>query len=408
MEGLLHYVWANRIFPATEMRTTDGRRLEVIDVGQHNRNQGPDFFNAKIRLDDTLWVGNVEIHVRASDWFRHGHEQDAIYDNTVLHVVTVDDAKALTHAGLTPAQFVLSFPERLRARYEELSRTVDYPRCHRLVRDMEAMKVHAWMDALLVERLMVRSETVLKRVQQFCGDWERTSFVTLARNFGFGLNGDTFEQWACRLPLQAVGKHRDRLEQVAAIFLGMAGFLDKERQWPQRTGLTHEVLLREWKFLSAKFSLSNPMSSPLWRHMRMRPQSFPENRIIQLARLFHEGRFGLHQMLEANDILTVVGTFRVSGLSEDTARLIVINTVVPLLYAYGISHREELMKERAMSFLEQLPAENNYILRQWQACGLNVLSAADSQALIQLKREYCDCRRCLHCRFGHEFLSVKG
>lgn len=408
MEGLLHYIWANRIFPATEMRTTDGRLLEILDVGQHNRNQGPDFFNAKISLDGTLWVGNVEIHVRAGDWFRHGHDRDAAYDNTVLHAVLTDDAQALTHGGLAPAQYVLTVPDGLRARYEELSTEQDYPRCHRHVGGMEPMKMHAWMDALLVERLMERSERMLERIKHFGGDWERVAFIALSRSFGFGLNGDAFEMWAGRVPLQAVGRHRDRWEQVAAIFLGLAGFLEQPHQWPARSGLSDEVLRREWQFLSAKFSLPEAMPSSLWRHMRIRPRNFPEQRIIQLARLYHEGRCGLRSLLESESLPAVLSAFCASGLSEGSARLMVINAVVPLLYAYGIQHQDEAMKERALSFLEQLPAEDNYILRQWKACGLSVSSAADSQALIQLKREYCDRRRCLHCRFGHEYLSVRA
>ena len=152
------------------------------------------------------------------------------------------------------------------------------------------MKVHAWMDALLVERLMERSEKVLGRVERFRGDWERATFVTLARTFGFGLNGDAFERWAEYVPLQAVGKHRDHLEQVAAIFLGLAGFLEQPHQWPERTGLSDEILRREWKFLSAKFSLAFPQEPLPWTHANMRPQSFPERRLVQLARLFHDGR----------------------------------------------------------------------------------------------------------------------
>lgn len=408
MEGLLHYIWANRIFPATEMRTTDGRLLEILDVGQHNRNQGPDFFNAKISLDGTLWVGNVEIHVRAGDWFRHGHDRDAAYDNTVLHVVLTDDAQALTHSGLTPAQYVLTVPDGLRARYEELSAEQDYPRCHRHVGEMEPMKMHAWMDALLVERLMERSEKVLGRVDRFRGDWERATFVTLARTFGFGLNGDAFERWAEHVPLQAAGKHRDHLEQVAALFLGMAGLLERCPSNPAAPQLTPDVLQREWRFLSAKFRLSETMSPSLWRHMRIRPQNFPEVRILHLAHLFHEDRCSLHRFLEVDDVSALATTLRPCGITEATCRLLFINTVVPVLYAYGIQHRDEVMKERALSFLEQLPAEDNHIMRQWNACGLGVSSAADSQALIQLKREYCDRRRCLHCRFGHEFLSVKA
>ena len=408
MEGLLHYIWANRIFPATEMRTTDGRLLEVLDVGQHNRDQGSDFFNAKIRLDGTLWVGNVEIHEKSSDWFRHGHDKDSFYDNTVLHVIAVDDAQALTSNGLSPAQFVLTIPDGILERYDELRRTMDYPRCHRLVGGMEPLKVHAWMDALLVERLMERSERVLGKVERFRGDWERATFVTLARTFGFGLNGDAFERWAEHVPLQAAGKHRDHLEQVAAILLGMAGLLERCPSNTAASQLTPEVLQREWRFLSAKFQLSETMSPSVWRHMRIRPQNFPEVRILHLARLFHEDRCSLHRFLEVDDVSAFAGTLRPCGITEATCRLLVINTVVPVLYAYGIQHRDEGLRDKAIAFLEALPAEENYIMRQWKACGLSVSSAADSQALIQLKREYCDRRRCLHCRFGHEFLSVKA
>ena len=386
MEGLLHYIWANRIFPATEMRTTDGRLLEVLDVGQHNRNQGSDFFNAKISLDGTLWVGNVEIHEKSGDWFRHGHDRDAAYDNTVLHVIAVDDAQ----------------------RYDELRRTMDYPRL-----SSSGARVGTAEDACL-DGCAPGGATdgaqrkVLGRVERFRGDWERATFVTLARTFGFGLNGDAFERWAEHVPLQAVGKHRDHLEQVAAIFLGMAGLLERCPSNTAASQLTPEVLQREWRFLSAKFQLSETMSPSVWRHMRIRPQNFPEVRILHLARLFHEDRCSLHRFLEVDDVSAFAGTLRPCGITEATCRLLVINTVVPVLYAYGIQHRDEGLRDKAIAFLEALPTEENYIMRQWKACGLSVSSAADSQALIQLKREYCDRRRCLHCRFGHEFLSVKA
>ena len=407
MEGVLHYIWQHRIFPAAELHTTDGRLLEIIDVGIHNRNQGPDFFNAKIRLDGILWAGNVEIHSDASEWFKHGHDKDCAYDNTILHVVEHDDAVVVTSAGSTPAQFVLRIPERIRERCEELSATIDYPRCHRLVRRMEQIKVHAWMDALLVERLAERSKKVLERLSQFGGDWEKTTFVTLSRAFGFGLNGDTFEVWAGSIPLQAVGKHRDNLIQVAAFFLGMAGLIERSTKTKETPELTQEALMREWTFLSTKFQLSTPMQATSWRHMRIRPRNFPEVRIVHLARLFHAGCVTLSRILDLQDTETLFTDFRSCGISEDACRLLVINAVVPLLYAYGRYHADETLCDRALSFLDGLPAEDNYILRQWRACGLSADTAADSQALMQLKREYCDLRKCMSCRFGHEFLSIR-
>ena len=388
------------------MFTTDGRRLEVLDVGTHNLGSGPDFFNAKLKIDGILWVGNVEMHSVASDWFRHGHDKDEAYDNTILHVVAEDDTSVLTRAGNRPAQFVLTVPDSIRERYDELSRTMDYPRCHRLVCGMLPMKIHAWMDALLVERLMQRSEAVIGRVERFQGDWERATFVTTARTFGFGLNGDAFERWAEHVPLQAVGKHRDHLEQVAAIFLGVSGLLERCPSDSGMPELSPDVLQREWRFLSVKFQLSERVPPSLWRHMRIRPQNFPEVRILHLARLFHEDKCSLRRFLEVDDVQTLAKSLRPCGITESACRLLVINTIVPVLYAYGILHRDEAMKERAISFLEALPAEENYIMRQWRSCGLEVSSAADSQALIQLKREYCDRQGCLRCRFGQEFLSV--
>ena len=406
MEGILHYIWQHRIFPPQEMFTTDGRRLEVLDVGTHNLGSGPDFFNAKLKIDGILWAGNVEMHSVASDWFRHGHDKDEAYDNTILHVVAEDDTSVLTRAGNSPAQLVLTVPDSIRERYDELSRTMDYPRCHRLVCGMLPMKIHAWMDALLVERLMQRSEAVLGRVERFQGDWERATFVTLARTFGFGLNGDAFERWAERVPLQAAGKHRDHLEQVAAIFLGVSGLLERCPSNPGVLELSPDMLQREWRFLSAKFQLSETVPPSVWRHMRIRPQNFPEVRILHLARLFHEDKCSLRRFLEVDDVQTLAKSLRPCGITESACRLLVINTIVPVLYAYGIQHRDEALKERAISFLEALPAEENYIMRQWRSCGLEVSSAADSQALIQLKREYCERQGCLRCRFGQEFLAL--
>ncbi|MBP5196091.1 MAG: DUF2851 family protein [Bacteroidaceae bacterium] len=406
MEGILHYIWHHRIFPPEELHTTDGRRLEVIDVGTHNLASGPDFFNAKVKIDGVMWAGNVEMHMQASDWFRHGHDKDEAYDNTILHVVAEDDTSVLTRAGNRPAQFVLTVPDSIRERYDELSRTMDYPRCHRLVCGMLPMKIHAWMDALLVERLMQRSEAVIGRVERFQGDWERATFVTTARTFGFGLNGDAFERWAEHVPLQAVGKHRDHLEQVAAIFLGVSGLLERCPSDSGMPELSPDVLQREWRFLSVKFQLSERVPPSLWRHMRIRPQNFPEVRILHLARLFHEDKCSLHRFLELADVSSLSRNLRPCGITEAVSRLLVINAVVPVLYAYGIQHRDEALKEKAIGFLEGLPAEENYIMRQWRSCGLEVSSAADSQALIQLKREYCDRQGCLRCRFGQEFLSV--
>lgn len=396
MEKLLHYAWKHRILPLKELFTTDGRSVEIVDTGQSNRDAGPDFFNAKVRIGDTMWAGNVEIHLRSSDWFRHGHHLDSAYDNVILHVTTQADMEVRTQGGKQPPQLVLELPDALLQGYEELLTTMDYPRCHRQVPSFPPLLKSSWMDALLMERLMARSQRILDYVEDMRGDWAHALMVTLARSFGFSLNGEVFERWGRMLPLHAAGKHRDNLFQLNALFLGTAGLLGK---------VGDEALEKEYAYLTHKFSLTERLQEKDWRYMRTRPQNFPHVRILQLAQLYQRDSIGLSNLLDARDISSLQDCFVMKGLTKKTINLLLINTVVPVLYAYGRYHNEEPYEERAFSLLEQLKAEDNYIMRQWRDCGIKVDTAADSQALIQLKKEYCDRKDCLRCRFGYEFLK---
>ena len=403
MERLLHYIWKHKILPLKALVTTSGEELEIIDPGMHNHDQGPDFFNAKVRLGDTIWAGNVEIHLKSSDWYRHGHHQDTAYDNTILHVAGVVDCEVETSSGKRLPQVQLDVPASLAVYYQELCRTDDSPRCHRMIPHLDPLRVHSWMDALLAERMEERSRRVLDRVASTRGDWEQATFITLSRNFGFGLNGDPFERWARNIPLQAVAKHRDSLFQVEAFFLGMAGLIDEleGERGAQEVARLHQ----EFDFLHHKFQLPPPMHKSEWKYLRTRPSNFPHVRLQQIACLYHRGTVQLSRLLETTDIASLHHLLSLDGIAAGSRNLIIINTVVPLLYAYGTSHNDERFMERAIAMLEQLPHESNYIIRQWKACGLTIASAADSQALIQLKREYCDRLDCLRCRFGYEYLK---
>ncbi len=403
MERLLHYVWKHRILPLKPLITVDGQTVEVIDPGLHNHDQGPDFFNAKIRLGGTVWAGNVEVHLRSSDWYRHSHDADPAYNSVILHVVSEADGEVTTQDGKTLPQLQLDIPQDIRLSYEELCRTEDYPRCHRIISSIPSIKTHQWMDALLVERLKERSEKVAERADRTGGDWERATFVTLSRSFGFGLNGDAFERWAMRIPLQAAGKHRDDLFQIEALFLGMAGLIEEVQT--ARGDRDATLLRQEFSFLKHKFSLGDTMKREDWRFLRTRPSNFPSMRILQLAEIYHSGRAQMSRLVEAKRVDELQECLAVKGMTVASRRLLIINTVVPLLFAYGRHISDENICQRAVRLLEELPAENNYILRQWQSCGLKVQTAADSQALIQLKRQYCDRIDCLRCRFGYEYLK---
>ena len=401
MEKLLHFAWKHKILPLRPLLTTEGESVEVIDPGQANRNQGADFFNAKVKIGQTVWAGYVEIHVKASDWFRHGHHEDARYNNVVLHVVQTADAQAVTQDGKALPTLQIDFPAHMLTRYQELCQTDDYPRCHRVVASIPSLKVHSWMEQLLAERLDGKSARILKRVKESRGDWEQAAFATLARNFGFGINGELLEEWAAHVPLAAAAKHRNNLLQVQALFLGTAGLIG---HLGPHDGCDAQKAEAEYAYLAHKFSLPAPPPF-LWRYLRTRPYNFPHLRILQLAAVFHHGGAQLHALLEASDTALLQRCLQGAPLSVSAIRLIAINTVAPLLYAYGQAQGNDTLVSRAMDLLGSLPAENNYIIRQWSACGLEAGTAAHSQALIQLKREYCDRYDCLRCHFGYEYLK---
>ena len=415
MEALLHYCWKHKLFPLAILTTTDNRVVEVIDPGLHNRHAGPDFFNAKVKIDGTLWVGNVEIHDKASDWFAHGHDHDPAYDNVVLHVCGKIDAVARTSSGLVPPQMQL--------------RTDHYPPCYRIIPNLSKLLIHSWMSALQTERLEQKTEAIKQRVKFCDGSWEAGYFVTLARNYGFGVNSDAFEAWAKSIPLHAVDHHRDNLLQVEAIFMGQAGLLDLQAvpERYQQAVLNEGYFARlrnEYLYLAHKFGLT-PIDHKLWKFLRMRPQNFPHIRISQLAYLYYSRRAGLSQLVECDNVAALSDalstqvtpyweTHYVFGsesakngkhLSPFSINLLIINTAVPMLFAYGRYKGNEKWCDRAFDLLEQLRAENNHIVRMWQDCGLTVDNAGDSQALIQLKKEYCDKKDCLHCRIGYEYMK---
>ena len=430
MEILLHYVWKHKLFPLHELTTTDGRRVEVIDVGLHNRNSGPDFFNAKVKIDGTLWVGNVEIHDRSSDWYQHGHDHDSAYDNVVLHVAGVIDSEVKTTKGQLVPQLQLDVPVEVRQNYEELLKTDQYPPCYRIIPDLSRLTVHAWMAALQTERLERKTADIRRRADRCNGSWEDAYFVTLARNYGFGINGEAFEQWAYHVPLQAVGKHRDDLFQIEAIFMGQAGLLELDTVPAkyQKDALNEGYLARlrnEYLYLAHKFSLT-PMDSSQWRFLRLRPQNFPHIRISQLANLYYERKASLSRLIECETVRQMQDMLRThvtpywethytfgstshqngKNLSPFSLNLLMINTAIPMLFAYGRHAMKEQLCDRAFDFLEELRAENNHIIRMWRECGLEVRNAGDSQALIQLKKEYCDRKDCLRCRIGYEYLKA--
>ena len=430
MENLVQYVWKHRLFPLTPLQTTDGLSIEVIHPGMENRNDGPDFFNAKVKIDGTLWVGNVEIHGKSSDWILHEHHTNKRYDSVVLHVVGIVDRDIVRTDGTPIPQLELQIPKHIQNNYDELRKIEHYPPCYRVIPQLSTLTIHSYLSSLLYERLNLRATQIAERYEAHDKNWDDALFATIARNFGFGSNGDAFDEWARRMPFRAVDKHADNLLQVEALFFGQAGLLEEDSvptyyQEALANDTYFQALRREYTFLAHKFGL-HPMNHTTWRLLGMRPANFPHVRLAQLAMLYHERRISVSQLMNATNRtalskLMSVGTSEYwdthyvfastpsapikKRVTDNAITLLLINSVAPFYHSYGRRKDSEQHCEQAIALLEQLKAENNYIIRGWADCGISVNSAADSQALIQLKKQYCDRRDCLRCRIGYEFLK---
>jgi len=416
----MQYVWQHRLWKSEDMVTNDGRRVRVLDPGLLNTNQGPDFFNAKVEIDGNLWVGNIEIHVRATDWKRHGHNTDKAYDNVILHVVEKDDAPVYRTNGERIPQVVLQVSPRFNESLNQLLNAhTDLP-CSATLKDVPHITITEWIQALAFERMHSKVGRIRELYDITRGNWEEVCYVTLSRNLGFGINSDAMERLARLTPLRLLHKHSDSLFQIEALLFGQAGMLDK----PDTDNYSKQ-LSREYSFLASKFSLK-PMQGMAWKTFRMRPQNFPYRRIALLAHYIHNGFNLMQALLDATDEKALRQLFSVEldgywsthytlgkesnvttrVLGEASIDIILINTVAPLYYAYGEISGKYEHQDRAIALLESLRPEKNSIVSTFAAAGLKSEDALTTQALIQLKREYCDARKCIYCKIGHRLLAA--
>ena len=417
----MHYIWQYRLWNFTNMSTVDGRSVRIIDPGTLNTDAGPDFFNAKIEIDGNLWVGNVEIHVRASDWKRHNHDHDKAYDSVILHVVEKDDAPVYRTNGELIPQMVLKYSHNFSQKYAELVNSPTSLPCATQLKDIPSLTISEWIQSLAFERLQAKTERIRSLYDAFCGSWEDVCYVTLSRNLGFGINNDAFERLARRTPLRLLHKHCDSLLQIEALLFGQAGMLDSSLY-------THDAyyqqLCTEYTFLANKFSLT-PMEAEAWKSFRIRPQNFPHRRIAMLAHFILDGFCLMENILNASseEALRALFSVELSGywathysfgdtasssqkaLGNASIDIILINTVAPLYYAHASFTGNYDTADRAIALLESLRAEKNSIVDTFTKAGISCKDALTSQALIQAKREYCDTRKCLFCTIGHRLLS---
>jgi len=423
-EEFLHYLWKHQLYFTDKLLYAGGSKITVIHPGEYNRDSGPDFFNARILIGGILWAGNVEIHVRSSHFVAHGHHEDPLYDNLILHVVDEIDRIVFNSKGEEITTVRISFDPGLYNSYLDLVNNPMTIACQDHLVEADNILVRHWLNSLVVERLRKKSELIMKIFSETGSDWDETFYRLLARYFGFRVNSEPFEMLAAAIPFRIIRKHADNRFQIEALMFGTAGLLDEGLFRDAVNDGYYLSLIKEYRVLSAKYSL-RPIHGWLWKFSRLRPVNFPTIRISQLSALLSVSGGLFSKILELSDLRLLKDVLEVDASdywedhyvfgkrSRKSSRrtggqatlVFLINAVIPMIFVYGRERDRIDISERAVDFLEELEAEENIITSEWRLAGIKAESAFYSQALIQLRNEYCKKRRCLECRIGSDLIS---
>ncbi|MFZ4547103.1 MAG: DUF2851 family protein [Bacteroidales bacterium] len=420
-EEFLHYIWQYRLYKP-DLFLISGEQVEVMHPGIHNSDSGPDFFNAKIRIGETIWAGNIEIHILSSDWNRHKHQQDLSYDNIILHVVWRSDTTIPRRDGSTIPTLELEdcYNENSWKNYLHFMASQQWIPCESMISNVDTFIRNMWLDRVLVERLQRKALLVEHVLSITNNDWVQTFYRLLARNMGFKLNNQAFESLAQSLPYQFLAKHADDLFQIEAMVFGQAGLLENsfDDDYPTR-------LKKEYGFLKAKFDLT-PIDTHLWRFMRLHPGNFPTIRLAQFAAIIHHSNAVISELFSFTDAETYRKLFSAQAseywnmhyvfdkasspkrktLGNSSIDLLIINLVAPILLVFGRRKSDSAMTEKPLDILMQIKGEDNSIIRKWANLGLDVSTAANTQALLELKSNYCERKKCLDCQIGNQLLKI--
>jgi len=423
-EDFIHYIWKFRLFDRENLQTTAGESIEVFSAGLQNSDSGPDFHNARLRIGDTTWAGNVEIHINSSDWHKHKHTNDNAYKNVILHVVYRDDEPIILPDGRALPTLELKdriSPDLYNRYHQMVFGNQQFIPCEGSIRRVDDMTLRNWLTRVLVERLEKRSATVTAALDKNKGDWEETFYQFLAAQFGFKTNALPFELLAKSLPQLTLAKHKNNPLQIEALIFGQAGFLDDDFQdeYPQK-------LKEEYGFLRKKYDLK-PIEKHLWKFMRMRPQNFPTIRLAQFAALIARSNHLFSKVLDIKDVTQLRELFTrmevnpywdmhyrfdaeskpsSKSLGQSSIDILLLNTFVLFLFCYGKHNQQEYFINRSLKLLEKIPAEQNNIVTNFDSVGIKVNTAFDSQALLELKNSYCSYKKCLQCGVGNKILRL--
>ena len=419
-EALLHYIWKNSIFESKEFKADSGEVIRIIDPGLYNNDGGPDFTNARIEIAGTLWAGNIEIHLQSSDWYSHQHNTNPVYDNVILHVVSENNRSCYNSAGRQIPCIILPVDELIENRYNQLLQNKNTIPCSKSVAGIDPVRKSFWLNALSIARLENKSRYINELLALTRNSWEDTFFINLARSFGLKTNSLPFELLAKSVFLKHIISHPDNTFRTEAILFGQAGFLEEEPADDYQA-----MLKKEYDFNRKKYGIT-PVNKQLWKFLRLRPLNFPTVRIAQLCNLLSKNIQLVSQTLSCStkEELYRLYSCEVSEywkshfnfgkqsaecekkIGIETINRIIINSIVPFMFVYGKTKNNTQLQETAIRILETLPPEKNQISKLWIKLGSPLKNASDSQALIELTRQYCSKKRCLDCQIGHALLNI--
>ncbi|WP_426430987.1 DUF2851 family protein [Winogradskyella sp. HB-48] len=418
-EDFLHYVWKHKAFSTASLKTTKGESIAILKLGEHNHNSGPDFFNAQLSIDGQLWAGNVEIHVKSSDWYVHGHEKDKAYDNVILHVVWEHDTEVFRkdNSEISTLEVKNFVDTHLINNYKSLILSKSWINCEAQYSDVNEFILNNWLERLYIERLERKSKDISKLLEQSKNDWEAVLFKMLLKNFGLKVNGESFLSLANSVDYSVVRKLQYNSTDMEALLFGQAGLLEDDIQEAYFLDLK-----KRYQFLVQKFKLNNQGVLPL-QFFRLRPPNFPTIRLSQFANLYASEQQLFSQMINANTVDEIYGLFSKSvtefwmthytfktvsknskkSISKSFIDLLIINTIVPLKFCYARAKGESIEQE-LFNLIKDLKIEKNGIVEKFLQLKPIEKSALSSQALLQLKTFYCDKNKCLQCAIGNSLI----
>jgi len=423
-EEFLHFIWKFKYFNLVDLKLTNGEPLEVLRSGLAHQHAGPDFFDARLKIGNTKWAGNVEIHVKSSEWYAHKHDRDSVYDRIILHVVWEDDRPVYRKDGTILPTLVLKgrVSRMILEKYQDLKDSIDWIPCVKDISMVDETIKRQQIERMLVDRLQEKSNRIKQLLEINQHDWEDAFYRLLAKYFGLKVNAVPFELLTSSLPFSLLRKYQSSPLQLMALLFGQAGFLSDSFK-----GSYPRELQKEFAFLKSKHQLK-PMDASIWKFMRMRPANFPTIRLAQFARLSLNPPTLFQKLIDCKSLGEIRGLFRVEAdsywqshyrfdvpaakntkkkLGKTATDLLIINAVIPILFSYADWHAQDEFKAQVFDFLQQLPAEKNRIINVWKSLEMPIENAYDSQALLQLKQSFCDQKKCLTCAIGTDLLKLQ-